>query len=84
VRLDQLAADGSVFRRVAAPFEPPPASAAAEAGNYTVRRGNSLWWIARRTYGHGTRFTAIYSANRELIRDPDLIYPGQVLKMPKS
>ena len=81
LRLDQLAADGKVIHRIAAPFEPPVAS--AEAGSYMVKRGNSLWWIARRTLGQGTRYTAIYAANRELIRDPDLIYPGQVFKVPK-
>ena len=84
LRLDQLAADGSVFRRIAAPFEPPSESVSGESGSYVVKRGNSLWWIARRMYGQGPRYTAIYSANRELIRDPDLIYPGQVFKLPKS
>jgi nucleoid-associated protein YgaU len=84
LRLDQLAADGTVARRIAAPFEPPAEVAVAEGGSYLVRRGNSLWWIARRMYGEGVRYTAIYSANRDLIRDPNLIYPGQVFKLPKS
>jgi hypothetical protein len=84
VRLDQLAADGSVFRRIAAPFELPAETASAESGSYVVRRGNSLWWIARSKYGQGIRYTAIYSANRDLIRDPNLIYPGQVFRLPKS
>jgi nucleoid-associated protein YgaU len=84
LRLDQLAADGSVFRRIAAPFEPPAGPSLRDPGSYIVRRGNSLWWIARRMYGDGVRYTAIYSANRERIRDPDLIYPGQVFKLPKS
>jgi nucleoid-associated protein YgaU len=73
-----------VARRIAAPFEPPAEAAVADAGGYLVRRGNSLWWIARRMYGQGVRYTAIYSANRDLIRDPNLIYPGQVFKLPKS
>ena len=84
LRLDQLAADGSVFRRIAAPFEPPAGPVLGESGSYVVKRGNSLWWIARRMYGQGPRYTAIYSANRDLIRDPDVIYPGQVFKLPKS
>jgi nucleoid-associated protein YgaU len=84
LRLDQLAADGTVARRIAAPFEPPAEVAVAEGGSYLVRRGNSLWWIARRMYGEGVRYAAIYSANRDLIRDPNLIYPGQVFKLPKS
>ena len=84
LRLDQLAADGKVVRRIAAPFESPPAAtASAEAGSYVVKRGNSLWWIARRTLGQGVRYTAIYTANRDLIRDPNLIYPGQVFKLPR-
>jgi len=52
--------------------------------NYVVERGNSLWQIARRVYGAGTRYTIIYSANPDRIRDPNLIYPGQIFKLPKS
>jgi nucleoid-associated protein YgaU len=84
LRLDQFAADGTVAHRIAAPFAPPAGAVLAEDGSYVVKRGNSLWWIARRTLGQGVRYTAIYSANRELIRDPNLIYPGQVFKLPKS
>jgi nucleoid-associated protein YgaU len=80
LRVDQLAADGSVAHRIAEPFE----SAAAATGQYTVQQGNSLWIIARKAYGAGTHFTMIYSANREHIRDPNLIYPGQVITLPKS
>ncbi len=82
LRLDELAADGSVARRVAQPFE--RAAAAPAAGTYTVERGNSLWLIARHFYGQGIRYTAIYTANRGRIRDPDRIYPGQVFKLPHS
>lgn len=86
LRLDELAANGSVAHRIALPFEPPAAGAPALApgGTYVVQRGNSLWLIARRLYGQGIRYTAIYSANRDQIRDPDLIYPGQHFKLPKS
>ncbi|NOJ91309.1 LysM peptidoglycan-binding domain-containing protein, partial [Myxococcus xanthus] len=41
-----------------------------------------LWAISRRTYGEGDRYTAIYDANHDQIRDPDLIYPGQVFVLP--
>ncbi len=82
LRLDQLAADGSVGRRIAVPFD--MAATAAVPQSYTVRRGNSLWLIARRVYGAGIRYTAIYTANHDQIRDPDLIYPGQQFKVPKS
>ena len=47
-----------------------------------VQPGNSLWRIARATYGEGVLYTVIYSANAEKIRDPDLIYPGQVFTLP--
>jgi LysM repeat protein len=82
LRLDQLAADGSIVRSVAQPFT--PAATTPAAGTYTVARGNSLWLIARHIYGQGTRYTTIYTANRGLIRDPDRIYPGQVFKLPPS
>jgi nucleoid-associated protein YgaU len=83
LRLDQLAADGKVVRRIGAPFEPPAETALGSVPSYVVKRGNSLWWIAHRTLGQGVRYTAIYAANRDLIRDPNLIYPGQVFKLPK-
>ena len=49
-----------------------------------IIRGDSLWQISRRTYGNGKRYTVIYDANRDQIRDPDLIYPGQIFVMPKD
>ncbi|MCK5276640.1 MAG: LysM peptidoglycan-binding domain-containing protein, partial [Alphaproteobacteria bacterium] len=49
-----------------------------------VQPGNSLWRLARRTLGEGTRYTVIYQANRDRIRDPDLIYPGQVFEVPRT
>jgi nucleoid-associated protein YgaU len=84
LRLDQLAADGRVLQRVAlpltraAPIEPAPGQ------SYVVQRGNSLWQIARRVYGAGTRYVIIYSANPDQIRDPNRIYPGQIFKLPKT
>jgi nucleoid-associated protein YgaU len=62
-----------------------PANAPDSAGSVVVvEPGNSLWRIARRTYGQGTRYTLIFEANREQIRHPDLIYPGQVFNLPTS
>jgi nucleoid-associated protein YgaU len=49
-----------------------------------VQPGNSLWRIARESYGEGVRYTVIYEANREQIANPDLIYPGQVFKIPND
>ncbi|CAN7727808.1 LysM peptidoglycan-binding domain-containing protein [Bradyrhizobium sp. LjRoot220] len=48
----------------------------------TVSRGDSLWRISRLSYGAGTRYAVIYKANREQIRNPNLIYPGQVFVVP--
>ena len=56
----------------------------APGQNYVVQRGNSLWRIAQRAYGAGTRYVVIYSANPNRIRNPNKIYPGQVFKIPKS
>ena len=47
-----------------------------------ITRGDSLWQISKRTYGHGRRYTVIYDANQEQIRNPDLIYPGQTFVLP--
>jgi nucleoid-associated protein YgaU len=48
-----------------------------------VVRGDNLWSIARAHYGTGFHHTVIYGANKEQIRNPDLIYPGQVFSLPK-
>lgn len=48
----------------------------------TVSRGDSLWRISRLTYGDGARYAVIYKANRDQIRNPDRIYPGQVFVLP--
>ncbi|PPR78923.1 MAG: hypothetical protein CFH01_00726 [Alphaproteobacteria bacterium MarineAlpha2_Bin1] len=52
--------------------------------NMIVQPGNSLWRIARRVYGSGFRYTIIFEANKNKIKDPDLIYPGQIFKLPKN
>ena len=49
-----------------------------------IRKGDNLWQISRRLYGLGIRYSSIYLANKDQIRDPDLIYPGQVFVIPKS
>jgi nucleoid-associated protein YgaU len=83
LRLDQLAGDGSIARRVATPFNLPAGMAIRDGDKYVVERGNSLWLIARRIYGQGTRYTAIFDANHEQIRDPHWIYPGQAFRLPQ-
>lgn len=85
VRVDQIGPAGAVAARIelnfsrARPLEDLPAGTVV-----FVRPGNSLWRIARRSYGRGVRFTEIYEANRSQIRDPDLIYPGQIFFIPAS
>jgi nucleoid-associated protein YgaU len=51
-------------------------------GTYTVVKGDCLWNIAKKYYGSGSKYTAIYNANRDKIQNPNLIYPGQVLTLP--
>lgn len=68
---------------------PPPARATVSSPapkqqnkTYTVVRGDCLWNIAKKFYGNGSQYTKIYNANRDKIRNPNLIYPGQVLTIP--
>jgi nucleoid-associated protein YgaU len=49
-----------------------------------IVRGDNLWRISRVTYGLGQRYTLIFGANRDKIRDPDLIYPGQIFVLPRA
>ena len=49
-----------------------------------IRRGDTLWHISKRVYGQGIKYTTIYKANDEQIRDPDMIWPGQVFTLPQE
>lgn len=51
-------------------------------GAVIIRRGDNLWRISHRVYGHGIRYSTIYLANQDQIRNPDLIWPGQVFTVP--
>jgi nucleoid-associated protein YgaU len=51
---------------------------------YTVKKGDSLRKIAKKLYGNESKWKAIYEANQPMIKNPDLIYPGQVLRIPKA
>ncbi len=62
-----------------------PISAINEAKlvqHYRVQRGDSLWKISEKLYGIGTRWQEIFDLNKEQIKDPDLIYPDQILTIP--
>lgn len=83
LRVDQVDRQGVVLARVELPFaRERPGDLALASDQVIVQPGNSLWRIARRTYGTGINYSVIYRANRDRIRDPDLIYPGQVFRLP--
>ncbi|WP_226621359.1 LysM peptidoglycan-binding domain-containing protein [Alloyangia pacifica] len=93
LRVDQIDAGGKVSARAESPFrrEPPEKLAAAaaelpgaeEVSAVTVQPGNTLWAIARERYGDGMAYVRLFEANKTQIRDPDLIYPGQIFDFPE-
>ncbi|MDB2548862.1 LysM peptidoglycan-binding domain-containing protein [Paracoccaceae bacterium] len=90
LRVDQLAADGTVIVRSETRFIREAAAEIADAAGgaqnairvVTVERGFTLWGIAENMLGSGFDYVQIFNANRDQIRDPDLIYPGQVFTIP--
>lgn len=84
LRVDALDADGTVSERVETPFRREFPDPAAPPGSITVQPGANLWTIARNRYGSGIHYTRIFTANANLIRDPDLIYPGQIFVLPEA
>lgn len=69
--------------RLELPFQRAALTAQDLPENHVVVQSRqNLWLIAHRIYGHGMRYTEIYEANRSQIRDPNLIFPGQILSMP--
>jgi nucleoid-associated protein YgaU len=69
------------------PAEVPAVTAPAlehADGAVIIRRHDTLWHISRRVYGRGTRYSTIYLANQDQIKDPDMIWPGQVFKVPAT
>ncbi len=83
LRIDQVQPDGKVVARLEVPFGKTAAGEVVQPQAITIVPGNNLWRIAQRIYGEGIRYTVIYQANRGQIKDPDLIYPGQVFVLPK-
>ncbi len=59
----------------------PEATIAVEY--YTIKSGDTLWAIASQFLGNGAKYTEIFEANREVIEDPDKIFPGQKIRIPK-
>ncbi|MEZ5896467.1 MAG: LysM peptidoglycan-binding domain-containing protein [Parvularculaceae bacterium] len=79
----QLDAEGRPAYAIELPFERASFDEIQlRDGKVIVQPGNSLWRIARRAYGSGFQYTIIYEANADQIRDPDLIYPGQIFEVP--
>lgn len=50
---------------------------------YEIKKGDTLWAIAKKVYGNGAEYKKIFEENREVIKDPDLIFPGQKIRVPK-
>ncbi|SMX36777.1 LysM peptidoglycan-binding domain-containing protein [Maliponia aquimaris] len=91
LRIDQIDARGQVLARVESPFLRESAAVLERAvtqgggiATVTIQPGNTLWGISRQRYGDGMQFVRIFEANRERIRDPDLIYPGQIFDLPSG
>ncbi len=97
LRLDEVGADGNVASRLETPFkrEPVEVLRAVETPTtneaepetppiraVTVQKGDTLWAISRERYGDPVLYVKVFEANRDSIRDPDLIYPGQVFTIP--
>lgn len=95
LRIDEVDTNGDVVSRVETPFkreEPQDVAAVLaeetsvegfEVAVRTVQPGATLWAIAEENLGRGIFYVEIFEANRDLIRDPDLIYPGQIFRIPE-
>ncbi len=87
LRVDQLGKANRIAARVEAPFERAAPAAVARArinGEVVIQPGDNLWNLSRAYYGSGVQYTVIYEANRNKIKDPDFIYPGQIFITPDS
>ncbi len=94
LRIDEVDEEGTVVSRLETPFkrEEPQEVAAVlaeetaqdgfEVAVKTVQPGATLWAIAEENLGNGIFYIEVFEANSDLIRDPDLIYPGQIFRMP--
>ncbi len=93
LRLDEVGPDGQVLSRLETPFKrespdalQPASGDVQDPGSpvraVTVQTGDTLWAISRERYGDGVLYVKVVEANRDSIRNPDLIYPGQVFTIP--
>lgn len=83
LRVDQTGPAGKVVLRAQVKFVRQAAGSLSISGQQVhILRGNYLWQIARNLFGAGHAYSYIYNENRDQIRDPDLIYPGQIFAIP--
>jgi nucleoid-associated protein YgaU len=83
LRVDQVDDTGQVVARSEIPFiRATPLRDLPPGRIVIIQPGDHLWSLARQRYGSGFEYTLIYEANKDQIRDPDLIYPGQVFTLP--
>ena len=85
VEPEEPAAQSAPEPAPAAAEEPPPGESPApeQTGRtYTVESGDTLWKIAEEMYGNGTKYMVIFEANKDLLENPDRIFPGQKLVIP--
>jgi len=88
LRVDEITPAGEVFSRTESPFqrqfpEAQMPDSFSQGAKIIVQPGNTLWLMATEAYGDGDAFLQIFSANKDAIRDPDLIYPGQIFSIPR-
>ena len=81
---DKKVPDFSDVRSGSSSTAPGSTPAPGSRRTYTVVAGDSLSKIAKRTYGDANRWRAIYELNKDIIKNPDLIHPGQVLTLPDA
>ena len=77
-------AEAAAPEAVAAPEEPAAPPPPPAPVTVTVQPGYTLWGIAKENFGQGILYVQVFEANRDKIRDPGLIYPGQVFTIPKE
>jgi len=82
IRADKVDSHGKVTARVEVPFEIEKGLESNKRRHVRIVKGDCLWSIAKQLYGSGFAYVTIYQANKNQIKDPNLIYPNQVFVLP--